>query len=53
MMLYSSHVLKALGRSAQEASATLRFSFGPETDEVELKEAANKVLTLIPELQSK
>lgn len=47
-----SHVLKALGRSAQEASATLRFSFGPESTEAEVIEATNKVLALIPQLQS-
>jgi len=48
-----SHVLKAIGRSAKEAAAALRFSFGPETSQNELEIAFQKLENLIPQLRHK
>ena len=45
-----SHVLKALGRSRDEAGATVRFSFGPENTVEEVRLAAQKLKEVVSSL---
>jgi cysteine desulfurase len=43
----SSHVLKALGKTDQEAYASLRFSFGCHTTEAELQQTVKVITTVL------
>ena len=49
--LEPSHVLLAMGRSEQEARASLRFSFGAENTEEEVRKAAQIVTNCVKGLQ--
>ena len=49
--LEPSHVLLAMGRSAKEARASLRFSFGVENTEEEVRKAAQIVTNCVKGLQ--
>ena len=49
--LEPSHVLLAMGRSAKEARASLRFSFGAENTEEEVRKAAQIVTNCVKGLQ--
>ena len=49
--LEPSHVLLAMGRSEQEARASLRFSFGAENTEEEVRRAAQIVTNCVKGLQ--
>lgn len=49
--LEPSHVLLAMGRSEQEARASLRFSFGAENTEEEVRRAAQIVTNCVKDLQ--
>ena len=46
-----SHVLQALGRSRQEAAASIRFSLGPSTSTADIDAAAEHVLAAIKVLR--
>ena len=46
-----SHVLRALGLSSEQAEASLRFSFGRLTTNLEVNEAANLVIRAIESLE--
>jgi len=47
-----SHVLTAIGRSAEEARGAVRFSLGPETTEAEVDEAARVTLRHMARLRA-
>lgn len=49
--LEPSHVLLAMGRSDEEARSSLRFSFGAENTEGEVREAAHIVIDRVKDLQ--
>ena len=47
-----SHVLRALGLTAEQCEASIRFSFGRFTSDDEIKDAANFVVTTVSNLES-